>query len=449
VADIRVSDLVDDRPIGAFQISVFVLCAACLVLDGFDVQAMGYVAPALIDEWRIPNSALGPVFGAALFGILIGSFLFSMMADKVGRRPALIVAVFMFGLLTLMTARAGSVGGLIAIRFLSGIGLGGIMPNAMTLTGEYSPRRIRVFLMMFIANGFNVGAVLGGFLSAWLIPAFGWRSVFYLGGALPLLLAAIMIFTLPESLQLLALKGRRDAIARWVKRIDPAAATGSHQYVVQEQQTGGVPLVYLFHDGRAAGTVLLWIVNFMNLLNLYFLASWLPTVVRDAGHPLATAVLVGTTLQAGGTIGTIALGWLIARRGFAPVLTASFTLAALSVAMIGQPSIQLTALYGVVFVAGLTVIGGQGAINALAVTYYPTHLRSTGIGAGLGVGRIGAIIGPTLAAALMARQWMPRELFLAAAVPALIAALVMIAMRFAMKPAPTAASPRPAESSAV
>jgi len=258
-----------------------------------------------------------------------------------------------------------------------------------------------------------------------------------------------MIFTLPESLQLLALKGRRDAIARWVKRIDPAAATGSQEYVVQEQQTGGVPLVYLFHDGRAAGTVLLWIVNFMNLLNLYFLASWLPTVVRDAGHPLATAVLVGTTLQAGGTIGTIALGWLIARRGFAPVLTASFTLAALSVAMIGQPSIQLTALYGVVFVAGLTVIGGQGAINALAVTYYPTHLRSTGIGAGLGVGRIGAIIGPTLAAALMARQWMPRELFLAAAVPALIAALVMIALRFAMKQAPTGASTRPAASSAV
>lgn len=447
--DIRVSDLIDDRQIGAFQISVFVLCAACLVLDGFDVQAMGYVAPALIDEWRIPNSALGPVFGAALFGILFGSFLFSIMADKVGRRPALIVAVFMFGLLTLMTARAGSVGGLIAIRFLSGIGLGGIMPNAMTLTGEYSPRRIRVFLMMFIANGFNVGAVLGGFLSAWLIPAFGWRSVFYFGGALPLLLAAIMIFTLPESLQFLALKGRRDAIGRWVKRIDPAAATGSQEYVVQEQQTGGVPLVYLFHDGRAAGTVLLWIVNFMNLLNLYFLASWLPTVVRDAGHPLATAVLVGTTLQAGGTIGTIALGWLIARRGFAPVLTASFILAALSVAMIGQPSLQLAALYVVVFVAGLTVIGGQGAINALAVTYYPTHLRSTGIGSGLGVGRIGAIIGPTLAGALMARQWMPRELFLAAAVPALIAALVMIALRFAMKQAPTEASTRPAASSAV
>src|SRR2546427_1509849 len=148
---IDISEAIDQSKIGAFQISIFILCALCLIMDGFDVQAMGYVAPAVIDEWHIPNSVLGPVFGAALLGILIGSLLFSMMADKMGRRPALITAVVFFGVLTLLTARAQSIAGLLAIRFLSGVGLGGIMPNAMTLTGEYSPRRLRVFLMMFIS----------------------------------------------------------------------------------------------------------------------------------------------------------------------------------------------------------------------------------------------------------------------------------------------------------
>jgi MFS transporter, AAHS family, 4-hydroxybenzoate transporter len=432
--DISVSDLVDNSKVGAFQVSVFILCALCLVMDGFDVQAMGYVAPALIADWHIPNSVLGPVFGAALFGILIGSLLFSMVADKIGRRPALITAVVLFGLLTLLTARASSVTELLAIRFFSGVGLGGIMPNAMTLTGEYSPRHLRVFLMMFISNGFNVGAVLGGFISAWLIPAFGWRSVFYFGGTLPLLIGALMLVALPESIQFLALRGRHRKLERWVKRIDPAVPlAGNESYFVNEPQAKGVPIIYLFHDGRAVGTILLWIVNFMNLLNLYFLSSWLPTVVRDAGHSISTAVFVGTTLQVGGTIGTVVLGWLIARRGFIPVLTTSFAVATVSVALIGQPTASLALLFVIVFVAGLTIVGGQGAVNALAGTYYPTSLRSTGIGSGLGVGRVGAIIGPTLAGLLMGRQWVARDLFLAAAIPALISATVMFSLRFQMK----------------
>jgi AAHS family 4-hydroxybenzoate transporter-like MFS transporter len=417
---------VDTDRVGAFQISIFILCALCLIVDGFDVQAMGYVAPALLQDWQIPAAALGPVFGAALFGILIGSLLVSMMADRFGRRPALIASMFLFGVLTLLTARAQSVAQLLAIRFFSGIGLGGIMPNAMTLTGEYSPRRLRVFLMIFISNGFNAGAMLGGFISAWLIPSFGWRSVFYCGGALPVVIGTVMIFALPESPQFAAWSGRPRELRR---------------------TPGGVPVVSLFYEGRAVGTILLWIINFMNLLNLYFLSSWLPTVVREAGYSVSTSVLVGTALQAGGTIGTVVLAWFIARRGFISVLTTSFAVAAVSVALIGQPALSLGLLFVIVFVAGWTVVGGQGAVNALAGTYYPTNLRSTGIGAGLGVGRIGAIIGPTLAGLLIGRHWTPRELFLAAAVPALISAFVMFCLRFQMtrgtiiSPVEAAASP--------
>lgn len=433
---IDISEVVDKSRIGGFQIGIYVICALCLIMDGFDVQAMGYVAPVIIRDWNISNAALTPVFTAALFGVLVGSLLFSMVADKIGRRPVLIAATLLFSLLTLMTARAGSLATLVVIRFFAGVGLGGIMPNAMTLVGEYSPRRLRVLLMMLISNGFNAGAVLGGFLSASLIPAFGWRSVFYFGGAIPFVIALLMFFSLPESLQFLAMRGKSDEkIAKWLKRIDRTVPTGgATTYVVQEEKRAGVPILHLFREGRAVGTILLWIINFMNLLNLYFLASWLPTVVRDAGFSLSNAVLVGTTLQIGGTIGTIFLGWLIGRLGFIPVLGTSFTIACISIALIGQPSASLLFLFVVVFVAGLTVVGGQGAVNALAGTYYPTNLRSTGIGSGLGVGRIGAIIGPTVAGVLMGNNWAARELFYAAAIPAFLSAVVMFSLHWVMKP---------------
>jgi AAHS family 4-hydroxybenzoate transporter-like MFS transporter len=191
--------------------------------------------------------------------------------------------------------------------------------------------------------------------------------------------------------------------------------------------------VHLFRDGRGIATVLLWVVNFMNLLVLYSLSNWLPTVVTGMGYTTQTAVLVGTVLQVGGTIGTFGLAWLIARGGFIPMLTATFAVATASIALIGQPGISLALLNIIVFVAGWAVIGGQPGINALSATYYPTYLRSTGVGWGLGIGRTGAIVGPYLGGLLLGLNWGPRELFLAAAVPALISTLTMVGLMFAMK----------------
>jgi AAHS family 4-hydroxybenzoate transporter-like MFS transporter len=431
---VNVAELVDNGGVGAFQWAIFTLCGLCLIMDGFDVQAMGYVAPAIIREWHIPNSALGPVFSAALLGVLIGSLLFSMLADKIGRRPVLIGAALYFAVLTLWTARANSVTELLVIRFIAGIGLGGIMPNAMALAGEYAPTRMRFTVMMLVSNGFNIGAAFGGFIAAGLIPAFGWRSVFYFGGLVPLALAVPMYFMLPESLQFLVLRGRNlNKVGQWLKRIGASVPSGPVEYVVHEENRKGVPIVHLFREGRAVGTVLLWVINFMNLLNLYFLSSWLPTVVRDAGYSTRIAVLVGTTVQVGAAIGTIVNGWLIDRLGFRKLLTTCFGIACVSIAMIGQPSLPLLLLFVVVFVAGWCVPGGQGGVNAVAATYYPTYLRSTGIGSGLGIGRIGAIVGPLLASELMRRHWAARELFLAAAIPALISAVVMYSLRWVIK----------------
>ena len=442
-----VADFIDSSRIGVFQIGLFVLCALCLIMDGFDVFAMGYVLPSIAKEWNVPTSALGNVLGAGNFGVLLGALLFTIAGDKIGRRPVLIGATLFFSVLTILTARASSVDNLLVLRVIAGIGLGSIMPNATALIGEYSPRRSRVTLMMGITVGFTAGGAVAGFIAGWLIPAFGWRSVFYVGGAIPLVVGALMFFWLPESLQFLVLRGGSPAhVVKWLKRIDPAApAGGDTRYVVKEEHRGGVPVAHLFREGRTTVTILLWVINFMNLLNLYALSGWLATVASRVGYSASTSVYVAAFLNVGGTIGAYGIAWLIGRRGFIPVLAVSFALACVSIAsigqLLGQPGLSLTPLAIVVFIAGWCVVGGQPGLNALAATFYPTSLRSTGVGWGLGIGRVGAIVGPVMGGQLLGRQWSPQELFLVAAVPALVSAIAMFSLRWVMSAPTTAGAP--------
>ena len=442
---INIGELLENSKIGPLQIRVFILCMICLIMDGFDVQAMGYVAPAILADWGIPRSVLGGVFSAANVGVLIGSLVFSMVADKIGRRPVLVGATLFFSAMAIATAYAQNVEQLLWLRFIAGIGMGCIIPNATALVGEFSPKRSRVTFMMCITVGFTAGAALGGFVAAWMIPAFGWRSVFIFGGVVPLVIALFMLWGLPESLQFLAVSGRnRNLLARWLKKLDPTIRVdASTTFVANEERRSGVPAVHLFRDGRGIATVLLWVVNFMNLLVLYSLSNWLPTVVTGMGYTTQTAVLVGTVLQVGGTIGTFGLAWLISRGGFIPMLAATLAVATISIAFIGQPGLSLTLLGIIVFVAGWGVIGGQPGINALSATFYPTYLRTTGVGWGLGIGRIGAIVGPYIGGMLLAREWGTEQLFYAAAVPALVSTLTMVALLFTMKLPAQAAAARP------
>src|SRR6202451_2667117 len=185
-ARVNISEVVADSSFGGFQLGLCVLCGLCLIMDGFDVQAMGYVAPVILKEWHVPTAQFGPVFGAGLFGILVGSLLFSMLADKIGRRPVLIAVTLCFSALTFLTARAANVEQMLIVRFLAGTALGGIMPNAVALAGEYSPRHLRIIIMTIVGNGFTTGAGLGGFVARWLILSLGWRWVFYFGAAVAL-----------------------------------------------------------------------------------------------------------------------------------------------------------------------------------------------------------------------------------------------------------------------
>ena len=429
---INVTDIVDHSPFTPLHWRAFTLCMACLVMDGFDVQVLGYTAPSIVREWGVAAATLGPVFAAANFGVLLGALFISMLADRIGRRPVIVTAALLVGVLTILTGRVTSVPQLLMMRFLTGIGLGTIVSNASSLVGEYGSKRMRATLIMYSGVGFTGSAAFGGFVATALIPLYGWQAVYYFGGAIPLLIGVIMLLALPESLQFMALRGKSPAkLAHWLNQVDPSLkATPSDEFVAREENKAGVPISHLFSEGRALATLVFWVVNFMNLLNLYSLASWLPTVVRDAGYSAQTAVLVGTVLQVGGTLGTVGLAWLVARAGFVRIMSVTFVIAAISVLLIGQPSVSLALLYVIVFIAGWCVVGSQPGLNALSGAYYPTYIRSTGIGAGLGVGRIGAIVGPAIGGMFMAAHWSTRDIFLAASIPAAISAIAMFSLRF-------------------
>ena len=430
VTKVNIPELLANSRIGPLHRRVFVLCLMTLIIDGFDVQAMGYVVPALSTAWGVDPAEFRTVLPAANFGVLIGSLLFSPLADKIGRRPVLVWSTVWFAVMTIAAAYAGNVTQLFWLRLVGGIGMGCIIPNATALIGEYSPATRRVTLMMNITVGFTAGGAIAGFVARALIPQFGWQSVFVVGGAIPLTIAIAMYAALPESLQFLAVRRRRlDQVARWLKQLDPTIhVDAATEYVANEESKEGVPFVHLFRDGRAVVTILLWVVSFMNLLVLYSLSNWLPTVVNGMGYNQNTAVLVGTVLLVGGTIGTFGLAWAIGRSGFTKTLTVNYVIAAFSVAFIGQPGISLFLLATIVFIAGWCVVGGQPGMNAFAATFYPTYLRSTGIGWALGIGRMGAIVGPYIGGLLIGAQWSSQQLFWAAAVPAVISALTLVVL---------------------
>jgi AAHS family 4-hydroxybenzoate transporter-like MFS transporter len=420
---INVSEYIDQHPVGAFQIRVLLICAAVLFIDGFDTQAIGYVAPALAAEWKLSRAALGPVFSAGLFGLMIGALIFGTLADRIGRKRIIVLSTAAFGVGTLATMFVQDATWLIVLRFLTGLGLGGAMPNATALTSEFSPHRRRATMVMAMFAGFSVGAALGGLLAAALIPAFGWRSVFLVGGLAPLPLVPVLLRALPESVRFLALVGGRDReVADLLRRVTPSMnSAGDVRFIVHEPRLPGLPVAHLFAEGRAVMTLLLWVVFFVSLLDLYLLSNWLPTVLNDLGVSISAAAAIGAMLQVGGVAGTFALGRFIDRFSFR-ALALTYLCAAMAVAAIGLSGHSRSLVSLAIFAAGFFIIGGQIASNALTATHYPTAIRSTGVGWALGIGRIGSIIGPLIGGAMLVHHMGVQSLFTVAAIPALVAA---------------------------
>lgn len=429
------SNLVDNARFGSFQFGITALCAIIALLDGFDTQAIAYVAPSIAEAWDLQTSAFGPIFSAGLLGLTIGAFVISPLSDRFGRKPMLLMSTGIFGLFALLTATAGSIDELLIYRLLTGIGLGGAMPNIIALTNEYAPTHLKATLVTIMFCGFPLGSTLGGLASAPLIANFGWEAVFVVGGAMPLLLMPVLVVALPESVRFLALRGGSERrIATILSKLDATASSADFARSIREQSANAkekdsFPVLRLFAEGRARVTALLWLAFFMNLLVMYFLVNWMPSLLRELGLPLGIAILSTAILNLGGVIGAIALGRLIDNRDPYVVLGSAYAASALFIAVVAFAGSNLWILLTGAFLAGFGVVGAQIGVNAVAAAIYPTSMRSTGVGWALGIGRIGSIIGPLAGGILLGMGWSVQSIILTAVVPALIASGAIYALR--------------------
>jgi AAHS family 4-hydroxybenzoate transporter-like MFS transporter len=422
---IDVRDFIDQRKFGKYQLAVTAMCALAVFLDGFDTQAIGYVAPAIVKTFHVSRAALAPVFSASLIGLMLGALLGGPLADRIGRRPVLLMGMLVFGVLSLLTASAESIESLLVLRLLTGLGLGSVMPNAVALTSEFSPERTRSTAVMWMFCGFSLGAALGGLAAAGLIQDFGWKSVFVVGGVLPCIAVVGLWIYLPESVRFLVLKGGQERkIGAILTKIDPGFVLAAEAGFVRDEATSThFPVRELFADKRAMLTLLLWIVFFMSLMDLYFLSNWLPTVISDAGISISSAALITSMLQIGGTVGTLMLGRVFDKMSPFRALSFIYFVGALSIVLVGMVGTSTPLLVITIFAAGFCVVGGQIGANALAAKSYPTAIRATGVGWSLGIGRIGSIVGPVVGGILLSLQWEMHQVFLIAAIPVFIAGI--------------------------
>lgn len=424
--------VIDRAKFGPLQFGVTALCFIIAMLDGFDTQSIAFVAPKIAEEWGLSPSEFGPIFAIGLLGLTVGAFALSPAADKFGRKTVILVSTLIFGLFALLTAFAGSMTELLIYRFVTGIGLGAAMPNIIALTSEYGPARLRATLVTVMFCGFPLGSTIGGLISTGLIANYGWESVFLVGGVLPLLLLPVLYFLLPESVRFLVAKGAPEAkIAPIVKKIDANASVAEFIEGLKHEQSSaakGFSVFQLFREGRTPVTLLLWVAFFMNLLVMYFLVNWLPTLLKGAGLPLSMAILSTAILNLGGVVGAIALGRMIDR--FSPyiVLGTAYAASAAFIALLAFGGTNLTVLLVGAALSGFGVVGAQIGCNALTAAVYPTNIRATGVGWALGVGRIGAIVGPLVGGVLLGAGWTPQSLILLAVVPAVVASLAVFVL---------------------
>ncbi|MDI6934748.1 aromatic acid/H+ symport family MFS transporter [Serratia sp. Se-PFBMAAmG] len=424
-----VRQLIDQRPIGHFQKWVVFLGFLIIALDGLDVAIIGFIAPQLKSEWGLGPQSLGPVLSAALIGLALGALVAGPLADRHGRKAVLLGSVLLFGLWTLASAFAPNLETLVALRFLTGLGLGAAMPNASTLVSEYAPARSRSLLITLAFCGFSLGAAAGGFVSAWMIPNLGWRSVLALGGVLPLLVLPLLYWRLPESVTFLVSKGAEpQRIRAIVERLAPGVSTPStHFALAADAPSQGGAIGTILSPRYRFGTLMLWCGYVLALFLVYLFSGWLPTLVKEGGgFSVSEAAIVTACFQIGGPVGAIAVGWAMDRWHPQRVLMLTFLFSGVVVFAIGQVAGDFTWLCAIAWAVGFGLNGGSVGMNALAAGFYPTEARATGASWMSGIGRFGAILSAFAGAQMLAMGWRFDQVFAALLVPAGLAALAVL-----------------------
>ena len=430
---VNLQAFLNEHGFSGYQWMIFGLCFLIVLLDGFDTAAIGYIAPSLIKEWGVGKPELGPVLSAALFGLAVGALSAGPLADKLGRRRLLVTSVLIFAAACFASAFSADLTQLTLLRFVTGVGLGAAMPNAVTLMSEYCPDQRRAVLTNTMFCGFPLGAAFGGFLAAWMIPQWGWRSVLELGGITPFVLAILMFMLLPESARYMVAHSYPVERIKAVLRRISAAAESATAFVMTEAKGaahGKRGLAVVFSSHYAMGSVMLWVAYFMGLVIFYALINWMPILFKEAGIDAQHATLISALFPLGG-VGAIFFGWLMDRFNGNRVIAIGYALTAIAVFAIGQAVGAEGMLVLAVFVAGVLMNTAQSSMPALAAGFYPTQGRASGVAWMLGIGRFGGIAGSFLVAELTRRQVGLAGIFSIVAVAGVVAAVALVVKQWA------------------
>lgn len=424
-----VREVFNESPLSAVQWIVFLICFAVTAIEGFDTTIIGFIAPAIAQQWQLPGTALAPLVGVGLAGILLGSILGGMLADKFGRKPVGAIAITWFGIVSLASSNAHAVSELIAWRFVTGIGVGAAMPVMSALVAEYCSDRARSALLASTFCGFLFGAASAGFATAWLIGMLGWRGMLAMSGVLPLVVLVAFALRVPESpLHMLVRKKPQSEIEKALTKTFPKLDCSTLLYISDSPAVETNPYFALLGDGYRLGTLLTWSAEFCGYLVFFLLGSWLPTHLKQGGLSMHEAAQLSSMFQFGSLGGAILFAWMVRRFNVAGVVAAAF---GIGIALVIALGLFETAPWyaAVVFMAGLTIGGPLICINTIAAVFYPTALRASGGGWTLAIGRLGSIVGSALIGLIVASNSPFPLVCTSLAVPLLIACASMTRMR--------------------
>ncbi|MBK6714164.1 MAG: MFS transporter [Burkholderiales bacterium] len=423
---IDVHKIADEAKFNGFHGLILFWCALIIIFDGYDLAVVGIALPSIMKQMGVDPKQAGFMASSALFGMMFGAIFLGTIADRIGRRWAITICILLFSLFTAAAGLTSDPVSFSAMRFLAGLGIGGVMPNVVAQMTEYSPRKIRSTMVTLMFSGYAVGGMLAAVLGKGMIESYGWQSVF-LAAAVPVLLVPVILRQLPESIPFLLAKGRHEELKGIVARLEPDfRPVASDRFALPaEDKADSAPVHHLFQEGRGFSTVMFWVAFFMCLFMVYALSSWLTKLMAGAGYSLGSALTMVLTLNFGAMLGAVGGGWLADRFHIKWVLVGMYALAAVSITLLGVP-MPTDALFVVVGLAGASTIGTQIVTYAYVGQFYPMAIRSTGIGFASGMGRSGAILAPIVIGSLVAMQLPLQQNFLAIAIPAVIAAVAVL-----------------------
>ena len=446
---IDVHELSDKARFNRFHAGMLLWCAVIIICDGYDLAVAGIALPSIMKDMGVTAQNAGFMVSSALFGMMFGAIFLGTIADRIGRRKAIAICIALFSVFTAAAGFTHDPYTFSAMRFLAGLGIGGVMPNVVAQMTEYSPKKIRATMVTLMFSGYAVGGMLAALLGKGLLETYGWSSVFMAAG-LPVLLIPVILKTLPESMPFLIRENRLDELKQIVTRMEPSYRpdAGDRFALPAQDRAEGAPIGKLFQDGRGFSTAMFWIAFFMCLFMVYALSSWLTKLMASAGYSLGSALTFVLVLNFGAVIGAVGGGWLADRFNIKYVLMGMYALAAVSITLLGF-KVPTELLFLLVGLAGASTIGTQIVTYAYAGQFYPMAIRSTGIGWASGVGRSGAILAPIAIGTLVGMALPLEQNFMAIAIPAAIAVIAVSLIRHGRSASVQAAPAMPPRARAV